>query len=48
MPTYQAVYGALAALPLFLVWIYLTWFIILGGAAITATLMEGPPRGRRR
>jgi membrane protein len=48
VPTYQAVYGALAALPLFLVWIYLAWFIILSGAAITATLMEGPPRGRRR
>ena len=48
VPTYQVVYGALAALPLFLLWIYLSWFIILTGAAITATLMEGPPRGRRR
>src|SRR4029434_299880 len=32
--TYQMVYGALAALPLFLVWIYLSWMIILVGAAI--------------
>ena len=38
--TYQMVYGALAALPLFLVWIYVSWVIILVGAAITATLAE--------
>jgi len=39
--TYQLVYGALAALPLFLVWIYLSWAIVLVGAAITATLADG-------
>jgi len=38
--TYQLVYGALAALPLFLLWIYLSWVIVLVGAAITATLAE--------
>jgi membrane protein len=38
--TYQMVYGALAALPLFLVWIYVSWAIVLVGAAITATLAE--------
>jgi membrane protein len=30
--TYQVIYGALAALPLFLLWIYLLWLIILFGA----------------
>jgi membrane protein len=39
-PTYQEIYGALAVLPLFLLWIYLTWIIVLAGAAVTATLAE--------
>jgi membrane protein len=50
VPTYQTVYGALAALPLFLVWVYVSWVVVLVGAAVTATLAEGAPRGgvRRR
>lgn len=36
--TYEVVYGALAALPMFLIWIYVCWIIVLAGAAITATL----------
>jgi len=40
VPTYEIVYGALAALPVFLIWIYLCWLIVLAGAAITATLAE--------
>jgi membrane protein len=47
VPTYQVVYGALAALPLFLLWIYVSWMIVLVGAAIVATLTEGPPRRRQ-
>ena len=40
VPTYELVYGALAALPVFLIWIYLCWWIVLSGAAVTATLAE--------
>jgi membrane protein len=38
--TYQLVYGALAALPVFLIWLYLSWIILLVGAAVSATLAE--------
>jgi membrane protein len=37
-PTYTVLYGALAALPIFLLWIYLGWLITLTGAVIAAVL----------
>ena len=38
--TYQIIYGAIAALPVFLVWIYISWVIVLLGAIVAATLND--------
>ncbi|VVE00115.1 YihY family inner membrane protein [Pandoraea terrigena] len=37
-PTYTAVYGAFAAVPIFLLWIYLSWLVALIGATIASVL----------
>ncbi|MCK7497391.1 MAG: YihY family inner membrane protein [Comamonadaceae bacterium] len=39
--SYQVIYGAIAALPVFLVWIYISWVIVLLGAIVAATLRDG-------
>ena len=36
--SYNTVYGAFAVVPLFLLWIYLCWMIILGGAELVRSL----------
>jgi membrane protein len=38
--SFQLVYGAFAAVPLFLLWINLVWVVVLGGAVLVRTLAE--------
>lgn len=38
--TYKLVYGAFASLPIFLLWIYLSWVVVLTGAVIAAVVPE--------
>ena len=37
---YQSIYGALAAVPIMLFWMYLAWAVILGGAELSALLLD--------
>jgi membrane protein len=36
VPTYSVIYGAFATLPIFLLWIYVSWVVVLLGAVIAA------------
>jgi len=42
--SYRAYYGALAAIPVFLVWIYFSWAIVLLGVEFAVVLQRGPYR----
>jgi membrane protein len=37
-PTYTLIYGAFATIPIFLVWLYVSWVVVLAGATLTAML----------
>ena len=39
-PTYQMIYGALAAIPIFLLWMYSSWAAVIFGAELAASLPE--------
>lgn len=36
--SYQLIYGAFSAIPLFLLWLHFLWILIIGGAVFTASL----------
>jgi len=38
VPTYKAVYGTFATLPVFLLWLYFSWLVMLTAALVTANL----------
>jgi len=38
VPTYKALYGAFAALPMFFLWVYFSWLVTLVAAMLTANL----------
>ncbi|MFC1673049.1 YihY family inner membrane protein [Pseudomonadota bacterium] len=44
-PAYQTIYGAVSSIPIFLIWMYLSWAIVLIGAQVTASM---PDWGRAR
>jgi membrane protein len=46
-PTYDLIYGTFATIPIFLLWIYLSWLVILLGAVVVAVLPHWRMGARR-
>lgn len=44
---YNKVYGSLASIPVFLIWVLVLWWVCLSGVALCATLEERGLRGRK-
>jgi membrane protein len=47
-PTYQNVYSALSVVPIFLIWRYMSWGVVLLGAIITTTTLGTLQAGGRQ
>ena len=43
-PSYQIVYGAMALLLIFLLWVYLSWSAVLFGAILASELYHQPTK----
>ncbi len=39
-PVYETIYGAVSTVPIFLVWLYLAWSIVLIGALVAAAIPD--------
>jgi membrane protein len=48
VPTYRAVYGGFAAIPVFLLWVYFSWLVTLAAALVAASLGRSGQQTKRR
>lgn len=46
-PSYKLIYGAFAAVPLFLLWTYMAWMLLLLGAELSYALSHYAPKSRK-